>query len=424
MQPRDLGIGRLFETIRDAVIVADASTGCMVLWNPAATALFGYTADEALRLNVGALVPESLRERHRAGLAHYRETGHGPYIDSHAVLDLPAVHQSGRELAVEMTLSPLQGPLGDRRFVLAIVRDVTARKRLEAALRASAESFADLFDATAEGIAIHEQGRHIAVNQALAAMLGYEVSELVGRRSIEMVAPESRALVAEKIRTGDERPYEVLGLRKDGSTFPTEVVGKNIRYRGRPARLAGIRDITERKRLEAALLAASENRFAAVFAASPVPLSISTLAEGRFIDVNDAFLQLTGYGREEVLGHTAEDLGLWTEPADRVWLVETLRARKPVRGVEGRVSWPKSPSAGPPAPVTAWILTAGQTPVVATCAVSPGHRSPAQRGEVRRNVASGSPTRACGDSQGGQQHGGQASAARRCVWPGLARPAR
>jgi len=63
-------------------------------------------------------------------------------------------------------------------------------------------------------------------------------------------------------------------------------------------------------------------------------------------------------------------------------------------------------------------------PVLATCAVSPGHRSPAQRGEGRRNVASGSPTQPCGESQGGHQHGGEARAARRCVWPRLARPGR
>ncbi len=72
VQPRDLGIGRLFERVRDAVIVADAATGTIVLWNPAAETLFGYTAAEVVGRSIELLVPERLRARHREGLARYR----------------------------------------------------------------------------------------------------------------------------------------------------------------------------------------------------------------------------------------------------------------------------------------------------------------------------------------------------------------
>ena len=77
LAPRDLGIGRLFESVRDAVIVTDANTGRMVLWNPAAEEIFGYPTAEALGMSVEDLVPEHLRARHRAGMAGYRDTGHG-----------------------------------------------------------------------------------------------------------------------------------------------------------------------------------------------------------------------------------------------------------------------------------------------------------------------------------------------------------
>jgi PAS domain S-box-containing protein len=78
VRPQDLGIGRLFERIRDAVIVADAQTQQIVLWNSAAARMFGYSSSEALKLRVEALVPESLRAQHRAGMARYAQTGHGP----------------------------------------------------------------------------------------------------------------------------------------------------------------------------------------------------------------------------------------------------------------------------------------------------------------------------------------------------------
>src|SRR5919112_6608568 len=107
LRPEDLGFGNLFEMIRDAVIVADATNQRIVLWNAAAAKMFGYSASEALKLRVEALVPESLKAAHRAGIARYAETGHGPYIDSDAPLDLPAVRKNGEEIQVEMSLSPI-----------------------------------------------------------------------------------------------------------------------------------------------------------------------------------------------------------------------------------------------------------------------------------------------------------------------------
>jgi PAS domain S-box-containing protein len=138
MDPQDLGIGRLFERIQDAVIVAVAKTQRIVLWNPAATNIFGYSASEALELRVEDLVPEYLKDQHRTGIAHYAETGHGPYIDSHKPLELPAIRKGGKEVYVELSLSSI-GPEGEmdgnERLVLAIIRDITERKRMEEEVR-------------------------------------------------------------------------------------------------------------------------------------------------------------------------------------------------------------------------------------------------------------------------------------------------
>jgi len=134
MDPQDLGIGRLFERIQDAVIVAVANTQRIVLWNPAATNIFGYSASEALELRVEDLVPEYLKDQHRTGISHYAQTGHGPFIDSHRPLELPAIGKGGKEVYVELSLSSI-GPEGEidsnERFVLAIIRDITDRKRME-----------------------------------------------------------------------------------------------------------------------------------------------------------------------------------------------------------------------------------------------------------------------------------------------------
>ena len=249
-RPEDFGLGRLFWAIPEAVVVADAATGRITLWNPAAQALLGYPAAEALGRDVAVLVPDRLGEAHRAGLARYRDTGRGRLVDSGAPVELVAVRRDGAEIPVELTLTALDAPGG--RYVLAFIRDLTERRRAEEAVRAGAEAFETLFEAAAEGVAIHEGGRHVAVNHALAAMLGYEPDELVGREVWEVVAPESRALVRAHALDGYPHPYEAVGLRRDGATFPCEILGKPIRYRGRPARLVTVRDITARRRAEEA----------------------------------------------------------------------------------------------------------------------------------------------------------------------------
>jgi PAS domain S-box-containing protein len=139
MDPQDLGIGRLFERIRDAVIVADAESQRIMLWNPGATGMFGYSSSEALELKVEALVPEPLKAQHRAGIARYAKTGHGSYIGSHEVLELPAVRKDGEHISIELSLGPIS-PVHEAdgsggRFVLAIIRDITERKRIEEEVR-------------------------------------------------------------------------------------------------------------------------------------------------------------------------------------------------------------------------------------------------------------------------------------------------
>jgi PAS domain S-box-containing protein len=103
VRPQDLGIGQLFEEIRDAVIVAEAATGRIVLWNRAATQIFGYSPSEALGLRIEALVPERLQ----AQISRYRETDGGAYADSRRLVELSAVRKGGEEINVEMSISPL-----------------------------------------------------------------------------------------------------------------------------------------------------------------------------------------------------------------------------------------------------------------------------------------------------------------------------
>lgn len=102
-----------------------------MLWNDAAARLFGHSRGEAIGLLVEDLVPTSLKSRHRTGLSAFADTGEGPLLESGSTIEVPAVHRDGSYLWVEMSLTPLEASGLPGRYALAIVRDVTERRRLE-----------------------------------------------------------------------------------------------------------------------------------------------------------------------------------------------------------------------------------------------------------------------------------------------------
>jgi PAS domain S-box-containing protein len=150
MDPAELGIGRLFYAIRDAVVVGEVRTDQIVLWNPAAADLFGYAEEEIVGRSIATLVAPAFRDRHRAGLARYRDLGVGPIVDGGPV-ELLAVHRDGQEIPIELTLGRIHEVDDGSRYVLAVIRDRrearaaeaqrTALEREQAERRISAQFF-------------------------------------------------------------------------------------------------------------------------------------------------------------------------------------------------------------------------------------------------------------------------------------------
>jgi PAS domain S-box-containing protein len=135
--------------------------------------------------------------------------------------------------------------------VLVFASDITERQNAEEALQVSEERYRQLSDVTFEGIVFHEGGKLLDANQQFCHMSGYERHELLGRQVLPLViAPESRAFVRQQIESGSQEPYETIGLRKDGTTFPIEILARTKEFKGRLVRAVAIRDISERKRAE------------------------------------------------------------------------------------------------------------------------------------------------------------------------------
>ena len=111
--------------------------------------------------------------------------------------------------------------------------DMTADQRLASALKESEERYERLADAAFEGLGFSENGIIVDANARLADMLGYTREELIGMPVEQIVAPESRELVQQRMQTGYQGAYTHLALRKDGTIVPVEVRSRRAQYHGR-----------------------------------------------------------------------------------------------------------------------------------------------------------------------------------------------
>jgi len=214
-----------------------------------------------------------------------------------------------------------------RRAEIVLAIDITDRRKADEALHESETKFRRLTEAAFGGIAVTEKGKFIDVSNQFAVLFGYKRSELIGMYAADVIAPNARSEATKKMKSGYDRPYESLCLRKDGSTFPVEVCGKNYYSQGRELRVTAIRDITERKLTEETLRE-SEEKYKTVTESSLTGIFIHQ--DDRFIFVNDRFAEMHGYKTEELLGK--EHLAL-IHPDER----ETLRdiAAKRLKGKIG-----------------------------------------------------------------------------------------
>jgi PAS domain S-box-containing protein len=164
-------------------------------------------------------------------------------------------------------------------------------------------------------------------------MIGYSRDEIVRMTLSEMTHPDDLAANLKqfnRVLSGQIDHYNMdkRFIRKDGQVVWTNLSVGSVRKPDGSVdhMIAVVEDITNRKRIETALRT-SEERFSKVFHASPALTYISTISDGCFIDVNNIGLQKLGYTREEMIGHTARELGLWHTFPERKPILQKLIAQ-------------------------------------------------------------------------------------------------
>ena len=225
-----------------ATVVLDAEHRVRMV-NPAFTRLFQYQQHEVIGTHLDELIA-SPEQQNEAG-DYTRRVFSGEQV--HRTIERR--RKDGTSVDVEVYGVPLHEE-GRLVGIFALYEDATDRVRAEHALRESEERFRRLADATFEGIVVSDDGLIIDCNEQYARLFGLSPKEILGRRVLEFVSPEHHTLVQERMRSGDEQPYEHRALLPDGSVILVEVHGRTLPQAGRTLRVTAVRDVTSSRRFE------------------------------------------------------------------------------------------------------------------------------------------------------------------------------
>jgi len=221
--------------------------------------------------------------------------------------------------------------------VMGMVADITEHKRAEERLR----EYERAVEGSEEMIAvIDREYRYLIANRKFLNLRNLTKEQVVGRLVPEVLDPRffeevikdklDECFAGKVVKYEMRYPYPELGERDIFvSYFPLEGGA------GVDRAICILRDITEQKKVKEAL-DKSEEKFSKAFWHSPLILTLTSTKDRRYIDVNEAFEHITGWRRDEVIGRTPIELGIWVDPAERSELAHRLRRERGLRNMEYR----------------------------------------------------------------------------------------
>ncbi|HJV35688.1 PAS domain S-box protein [Geomonas sp.] len=325
---------RIFDTVPVGITISTLADGRFVDINREGERLSGYRREEVVGHNSLEFdIWKDSAERDRAIEQLSREG---------VLRDREMMFRTKQDDILRGLFSAVIIDIGGKRHLLSIVSDITEQKRAEEALRLSEARYRALYRDNPTMIAtLDAELIMLSVNPFCAHQLGYDMEELEGRSVLTIFHEEDRVAVAEQLRKCLENPNQIHSwqfrkVRKDGSVLWAEEMAQAVYDLNNALNVLVVcQDISERKLAEEALQK-SERKFFRIFHAAPALIGISTLKEGRFIDINESALETLGYQRQEVIGRTVYELGLWVDETDRDRVVRILEEGGSVRNLEIR----------------------------------------------------------------------------------------
>ena len=289
----------------------------------------GHTDPSLLKMGIGKTPWEVVD----IGMSEAQLDGHRADLEAHRPFNGMIMHRrdgAGRVRVHSVSGTPRYTADGVFDGYWGVARDVTDEIRAQRAFEASETRYCELFESSPSPIFLHRHGIIFDANPSAARLFGFaDARAMRGVRMADLHPPgESRQRVVERIEQLERLPVgegvpvrDFAACTVEGRPISVQATGVRVDAAGGPATLTIMFDITARLAAEAALRR-SEAMLSHLFATSPDCITLSEIETGRLTLVNAAFSRLTGYRSDEVVGRTADELGLWHDPAD----AERLRA--------------------------------------------------------------------------------------------------
>ncbi|GIK23894.1 MAG: hypothetical protein BroJett006_01400 [Betaproteobacteria bacterium] len=322
---------KAFQSNPDFIMISRISDGRIVEVNRGFEILTGYSAAEAVGRTTADLGLWADRAEREAMIG--RLLAHGNVRD----FDARFVTKDGsiRDVLSSATIIELDG----EPHLIGTSRDITDLKRAQEALRRSEERFAKAFNANPNYATVSrlEDGRFVAVNKGFERLTGWKAQEALGRTALEIglwAEPAEREELVRRLReAGEWHGFKVHFRKKSGEVILIEGSCVLAEIGGEQQIIGVGRDITEVQRAQDALRQ-SEEKFAKVFHASPDGIMVLRAEDGLILDLNESFEKLLERTREESVGRTVSDIGLWANPGMRARFLAEVRAKGMVSGYE------------------------------------------------------------------------------------------
>ena len=254
LQDRENLLRTVINATKEAMI-AIGQDGLITIFNPAAEEMFGQKRENMIGRPLDILMPPEYREKHANYIKSYFSTG-VPNKAIGKIMELPAIRGDQSIFSIEISLAT--GNYGNKRFVIAVARDITDRKRAEAELRESEQNYRSIFNAANDTIFIHDlkSGEILDVNERIQDMYGYTPDE-TKHMNVEAISSGQTPYTQKdaldwisKATDGQPQQFEWLSKDKDGRLFWVEVNLKKAVIGGQERLLAVVRDIDARKKNE------------------------------------------------------------------------------------------------------------------------------------------------------------------------------
>lgn len=270
----------------------------MIFFNDLLQPLTGYKAEELQFGKDCAMEPFILSED-REKVVHIVQQA--VEDETEFDVDYRVMHKDGSVKWFHETGKVVYGNDREPLYIDGLIFDITERKQAEEALKESEERFKQLSEASWEAIAIHDQGVLLRANRQFFDLFGYEPEELLHANVFPVIiTPQSLQQINEQIDSGGSGPYEVMGLKKDGSAFPMVVRGKTIEYYGKNVWVAAIRDISERKKAEEQIRE-SEKKYRSIFE-NIQDIYFEVNRDGVITEISPSLKKYLRYSHEELIG--------------------------------------------------------------------------------------------------------------------------